>query len=107
MEPTSSQPQEIQSTISPRLEILDIEPEIIGPAPDEFPDATFIVNPSDSVRSNVSEDMLGRICLRHGLSMDDVLLPGPNDRPHNPPEGYIAFNPTHAQLGHSLRLTSI
>ena len=92
MEPSSSQQQEIQGTVSPRLEVPDIDPEIIGPAPDELPDASFIVSPSDSVPSNISEDMLGRICLRHGLSLDDVLLPGPNDRPHNPPEGYTAFN---------------
>lgn len=92
MEPSSSQQQEIQGTASPRLEVPYIDPEIIGPAPDELPDASFITNPSDSVPSNISEDMLGRICLRHGLSLDDALLPGPNDRPHNPSEGYTAFN---------------
>ena len=85
MEPSSSQQQGIQSIVTPRLEVPDIEPEIIGPAPDELPNASFIANPSDSVQSNISEDMLWRICLRHGLSLDDVLLPGPNDRPHNPP----------------------
>lgn len=36
--------------------------------------------------------MLGRICLRHWLSLNYVLLSGPNDRPHAPPEGYTAFN---------------
>ena len=96
MEPSSSQqqenPQDTQSTVPPRLEVPDIDPEIIGPAPDELPNASFIANPSDSVPSHISEDMLGRICLRHGLSLDDVLLPGPSDRPHNPPEGYTAFN---------------
>ena len=92
MEPSSSQQQEVQSTAASRLEVPDIEPEIIGPAPDELPNASFIANPSYSVQSNISEDMLGRICLRHGLSLDDVLLPGPNDRPHNPSEGYTAFN---------------
>ena len=92
MEPSSSQQQEVQSTTAPRLEVPDIEPEIVGPAPDELPNASFIANPSDSIQSNISEDMLGRICLRHDLSLDDVLLLGLNDRPHNPPEGYTAFN---------------
>ena len=87
MEPSSSQQQEIS-----RLEIPDIEAEVIGPAPDKLPDASFINNPPDSVPSNISEDTLGRICLRHGLSLDDVMLPGPDDSPHNPPEGYTAFN---------------
>ena len=50
MEPSSSQQQETQVTVSPRLEIPDIDPEIIGPAPDELPDASFIANPSDSFR---------------------------------------------------------
>ena len=92
METSSSQPQETQSSAHPVLEVPEIEIEIIGPTSDELPDASFISNPSDSVPSNISKDMLGRICLRHGLLMDDVLLLGPNDRLHNPPEGYTAFN---------------
>src|SRR5574338_249930 len=92
MEPSSSQQQETQNPIFPRLEILVIETEAIGPAPDELPDASFINSPPDSVPSNISEDMLGRICLRHGLLLDDVILPGPDDRSHNAPEGYTAFN---------------
>ena len=57
MEPSSSKPQEnsqeIQSTVPPRLEVPDIEPEVVGLAPDELPDASFINNPSDSVPSNI------------------------------------------------------
>ena len=52
----------------------------------------FIGNPPDSIPSNVSKDMLGRICLRHGLLLADVLLPEPSDRPHAPPDGFTAFN---------------
>ena len=107
METSSLQPQETQSSVPPVLEVPEIEIEVIGPSPDELPDASFISNPSYSFPSNISEDMLGRICLRHGLSMDDVLLPGPNDRPHNPPRNIPHSIATRAQLGDSLHLTSI
>ena len=59
MESSSSQQQETQIAISPRLEIPDIDPEIIGPAPDELPDASFIANPSDSVPSNTLKTCWG------------------------------------------------
>lgn len=92
MESTCSQQQELQSSSPFVLEIPAIVAEVIDLAPDELPRATFIMNPQDFVPSNVSEDMLGRICLRHGLPLDDILLPGPNDRPHAPPDGFTAFN---------------
>lgn len=69
-----------------------IAAEVVGPTPDELPEAIFIANPQDSMPSNVYEDMLGRICLRHSLPLDDVLLPGPNDRRHAPLEGFTVFN---------------
>lgn len=52
----------------------------------------FIANPEIYVRSKMSEDMQGRICLRHSLSLSGVLLPGPEDKACNPPEGYTACN---------------
>ena len=92
MESSSSQQQEVQSSPpSEILEIPDILPEVVGPAPDEVPEAIFIDDPIDSVSSSISEALLGRICLKHNLSPDDVLLPGVDDRPHSPPEGYTAF----------------
>lgn len=92
MEPGSSQQQEAQSSPPLVIEMLAIAIEVISPAPNELPEASFIGNPQDYVPSNVSEDMLGRICLRHGIPQDDVLLPRSNDRLHSPPEGFIAFN---------------
>lgn len=90
MESTSSRQQKLQGT-SP-LELSAIAAKVINPASDELPGAIFIENPQDSVPSNVSKDMLGRICLRHGLSSDDVHLPGPNGRLHAPSEGFTAFD---------------
>ena len=91
MESSSSQQQEAQSSPLPALEIPDIPPEVVDPAPDELPEAIFIEDPADSVQSNISESLLGRLCSKHNISLDDVLLPSASDRPHNPPEGYTAF----------------
>ena len=91
MASSGSEQQELQSLLHPALEIPEILPEVIDPAPDELPEALLIEDPIDSVRSNISGALLGRICLKHNLSLDDVLLPGVEDRPHNPPEGYTAF----------------
>ena len=91
MESSSSQQQEIQSSPPPVLVIPDIPAEVVDPAPDELQEAIFIEDPIDSVQSNISENLLGRICTRHNISLDDALLPGPSDRPHCPPEGYTAF----------------
>ena len=91
MESSSSQQQEAQSSPFPMLELPDIPPEVVDPAPDELPEAIFIEDPVDSVQSNISESLLDRLCLKHNISLDDVLLPGASDRPHNPPEGYTAF----------------
>lgn len=92
MESTSSQQQELQSPSPLVIEVPVITTEVIDPAPDVLPGARFIGNSQDSMLSNVSEDMLGRICLRHGLPSDNVLSPGSNGRPHAPPEGFTAFN---------------
>jgi hypothetical protein len=91
MESSSSRQQEAQSSPRPTLEIPEIPPEVVDPAPDELPEAIFIEDPVDSVQSNISESLLGRICSKHNISLDDVLLPSASDRPHNPPEGYTAF----------------
>ena len=91
MESSSSQQQEVQSSTPLVLEIPDIPADVIDPAPDELPEALFIEDPVDSVQSNISESLLGRICLKHNISLGDVLLPSATDRPHNPPEGYTAF----------------
>ena len=91
MESSSSQQQEAQSSPPPALEIPEIPLEVIDPAPDELPEAIFIEDPVDSVQSSISESLLGQICLKHNISLDDVLLPSANDRPHNPPEGYTAI----------------
>ena len=67
MESSSSQQQEVQSSTPPVLELPDIPADIIDPAPDELPEAIFIEDPVDSVQSNISESLLGRICLKHNI----------------------------------------
>ena len=91
MESSSSQQREAQSSPFPMLEIPDVPPEVVDPAPDELLEAIFIEDPVDSVQSNISESLLGQLCSKHNISLDDVLLPSASDRPHNPPEGYTAF----------------
>lgn len=87
----SSQQQEAQSPPLPIIEMSAIAAEVISPASDELPWVVFIRNPQDSVPYNIFEEMLGRICIKHGLSRDDALLPG-EEGPHSPPKGYTAFN---------------
>lgn len=100
MESENSQ-QEAQSPPLPIIEMPAIAAEVISPAPDELPGAAFI-GTQDSVPSNISEEMLGRICTMHELSRDDVLLPGAEDRPHSPRKGISLLVDSRAQLGHSL-----
>lgn len=102
METESSQQQKAQSLPLPIVEMPAIAAGVISPAPDELPGATCIGNPKDFVPSDISEEMLGGICTRYGLSKDDVLLPEAKDRPTLPRKGTPLLTDSRAQLGHSL-----
>lgn len=66
--------------------------DTVNPTTDELPDAGVISNPENSVWSKITEEMLGRICLRHRPSLKKVRLPGPKDRARNPPKRFTACN---------------
>ena len=68
-------------------------------APDEIPGALGIDKFSDSLASKLDEIKLKRICLRHGIPWDDVLMPGSEDRPHLAPKGYMAISRTMCLVG--------
>ena len=60
-------------------------------APDEFESATILELPKDSVESTIDDDRLVRICLKHGILKRDTLVLPKTNRPHNPPEGFMAI----------------
>ena len=74
------------------LESIEVPEDAVPPAPDALPDAVIMENPSATPHSSITRDALDKICNQHQLPLDLVLLPGPTDRPHNPPEGYTVCN---------------
>ena len=68
-------------------------------APDEFESAIILESPQDSVESMIDYDRLLRICLKYGIHKKDTLVPSKTDRPHNPPEGFMAITRLMCMVG--------
>ena len=58
-----------------------------------------LINPGESFPTVLTEEKLNQIASSFGIPRSSMRLPGPNDTPGNPPEGYMAWSKYHCMCG--------
>lgn len=90
-EPTSQhsnlEAESNSATISGRFSPGRQIPQHTSHVPDAVEGAIFLDNPTDSQAFRIGEAALRRLCSRHRIPFEDVLVPSVNDRAHTPRRG--------------------
>jgi len=58
-----------------------------------------VIASADAVKSVFTQKDMERVSIAHGIAKDDIIVPGPLDRPHLLPPGFMAWTKTHCKCG--------